>query len=66
MENIEEKIQEDLNNYENLINDLIKYLKEHHPYPEDIFCKKIGKAARAGYNACIYNIEKYLEELQEE
>ena len=43
------------------LEDLVEYLKENQPYPEDIFIK-IGEEARVGYNSCIHNINKYRKE----
>ena len=49
----------------NFATEIIKYLKEKCPYPEDIFCKKIGRATRVGYNSCIYKIEDFFKEIKE-
>ncbi len=46
--------------------ELKKYLEENNPYPEDIFCKQVGKAARHGYKVCIDNMIKFFEEGDDE
>lgn len=42
---------------------LLEFLESENPYPKDLFKMKVGKAARTGYNACIYNIKRFLEAL---
>lgn len=45
----------------------IKHLRDNHPYPANMkIDRKAFAAARAGYEAAIYNLEKFLEAETEE
>jgi hypothetical protein len=44
------------------LEDSIKHAKENNPYPEDVFNSEVGKAAKCGYDACLYNIRNFLDE----
>ncbi len=46
--------------------ELVKFLEERNPYPEDIFISMKGKCCRLGYKACIDYVKKYIQELTEE
>jgi len=50
-----------------LLAELIEYLKERLPWPEDIFVKEIaGRAARLGWNNCILTIQDFIKEKEED